>query len=78
VPSSRRNIRADSPFPLIGGGNPADYNPVTEGIVNDILTDPAAKVSIRVHGDLGPIMDIYGEPVGYGLHYTAAGDSLDS
>lgn len=49
------------------------YNPVAESLVNDILNDPAAQISARVHGGLGPIIDIYGGQFGYGVRYSTSG-----
>jgi hypothetical protein len=69
----KHSNRTGSPFPFIGGGNPARYNPVAESLVNDIVNDPAAQISTRVHGGLGAIIDIYGGQFGYGVRYSTSG-----
>jgi hypothetical protein len=69
----KHSNRANSSYPSIGGGDPADYNPVAAGIIRDVLGDAAAQIETRIHDTLGPIMDIYGGPFGFGLRYSTSG-----
>lgn len=68
---SKKAGRPGSAFPK-PSGNPAQINRTAQGIVDDILRNPASTTSVRETGRFGRVTDVIA-PDGRGLRFDASG-----